>query len=120
MVEDEQRMARMYKQVFEVAGFEMKLALTSEEGWEKLEEEKPDLVLLDILLPGEDGVSFLRKLRESEEYGDLSVFVLSNYDVPETKEEVAELGVEAYLMKANFTPARLVEEVKKHLAPDKT
>lgn len=115
LVEDEKKMAEMYKKVFDKEGFKMNLALTSEEGWKALEEEKPDLLLLDVLLPGESGVSFLKKLRGKEEYEDLPVLVLSNYDVPEIQKEAMELGAKGYLMKANFVPKTLVKEVRKHL-----
>jgi len=115
LVEDEVKMAEMYKQVFEKNGFKMELAFDGEKGWEMLKKSKPDLILLDVLLPGENGIGFLRRLRENSEFKDLPVIVLSNYDVPETKEEAKQLKALAYLMKADFIPQTLVKEVKSYL-----
>ncbi len=116
LIEDEKEMAEMYRDVFKRAGFEIKLALTAEEGWELLEKEQFDLILLDLLLPKESGLSFLKRLRENEKTEKLPVVVLSNYDAADTRDKAFELGIEAYLMKANFVPKTLVKEIKKHLS----
>ncbi len=106
----------MYRDVFEAAGFEIRLALTAEEGWTELKGEEFDLILLDLLLPKESGLSFLKRLREKEKTRELPVVVLSNYDATDTKDKAYDLGIEAYLMKANFTPKTLVDEIKKYLS----
>lgn len=115
LIEDEQGLARMYKHMFETNGVEMELALTAEEGRQKLEESRPDLILLDILLPKKSGLEFLAEIRAEEEFKDLPVIVLSNYDAVETKTKAEKFGIEAYLMKADYTPSQLKEKVQEIL-----
>jgi len=115
LIEDEIEMAEMYRDKFLEAGFEVTLAFTSEEGLEMVKKERPDLIVLDILLPTENGISFLAKLRKSPKTSNLIVVALSNYDEPNTKKEAFDLGVKDYLIKTEFTPKKLVEEIKKYL-----
>lgn len=115
LIEDEHGLAKMYQDVFQREGYEVRLALTAEDGRKMLDEDRPDLVLLDILLPEKDGVTFLAELREVEEYKDLPVVILSNYDAMETRDKAEAHGIKAYLMKADYTPKALVEEIKKYL-----
>lgn len=116
LIEDEVEMAEMYQEVFEKAGFKMILAFDVKRGLEKTKKEKPDLILLDILLPVENGISFLEKMRKDPEIAKISVIALSNYDQPKTKKEAFKLGVKNYLIKTEFTPKTLVEEIKKYLS----
>jgi DNA-binding response OmpR family regulator len=114
IIEDEIILAEMYKEKLEKEGFEVFLASEIEEGIEIAKKEKPDLILLDILLPRENGVSFLEKIKE-EEIKDIPVVAFSNYDDPETKKRAFELGVKEYLIKANYTPREIVEKIKNYL-----
>lgn len=115
IIEDELILAEMYKEKFESAGIDTDFVLTSEEAFEYLKKEKPDLILLDILLPRENGIYFLNKLKGNKEISKIPVVVLSNYDEPKTKKEAFELGVKAYLIKTQYTPKELLEEIKKFL-----
>lgn len=115
LVEDEIEMARMYQDKFSEAGYDMILAFTAEEGLAKAKKEKPDLIILDILLPTENGISFLEKMKKRSEIAKIPVVALSNYDEPKTKMAAFELGVKDYLIKTDFTPKTLIEEIKKYL-----
>jgi DNA-binding response OmpR family regulator len=114
IIEDEIVLAEMYKEKLEKEGFEVFLASEIEEGIEIAKKERPDLILLDILLPRENGVSFLEKIKK-EEIKDIPVVAFSNYDDPETKKRAFELGVKEYLIKANYTPGEIVEKIKNYL-----
>jgi len=116
LVEDERPMAQMYKDKFVEAGFDVVLAFTASEAITKVKKEKPDLVVLDILLPTDNGISFLAKLRKEVEVAKIPVVALSNYDEPKTKKEAFKLGVKNYLLKTDYTPKTLVEEIKKYLS----
>jgi len=118
-IEDEKEMAKMYLDKFVEAGFETTVAFTAEEGLEKAKKEKPDLIVLDILLPTENGVSFLGKLRKDSEVAATPVVALSNYDEPRTKREAFALGAKDYLLKTDFTPRQLVNKIKKYLPEQK-
>lgn len=115
IVEDESWLGEVYKEKLEREGFEVILAETAEEGFEIAKKEKPDLVLLDILLPYESGVDFLKKLKKDPEISQTKVLAFSNYDEPKTKNEVLSLGVLEYVMKTDFTPDEFVEKIKTYL-----
>jgi two-component system alkaline phosphatase synthesis response regulator PhoP len=113
IIEDEKILAEMYRDKFEEEGYEIRLAFSSEEAFDYLKREKPDLILLDILLPGESGIGFLKKFKEIKRLSKIPVVAFSNYDEPKTKKEALELGAKAYLIKTQYTPKGLLEEVKK-------
>jgi two-component system alkaline phosphatase synthesis response regulator PhoP len=115
IIEDEKILAGMYKEKLEMEGFEVVLAFDVKEGIEIAKREKPNLILLDILLPGENGVSFLKKQKEDKEISEIPVIAFSNYDDPKTKKEAAELGVKEYLIKASHTPAKVIEKIRQYL-----
>lgn len=115
IVEDEKILAEMYKDKFTQGGFEVILALSAEEGFELIHKEKPDLILLDILLPKENGIGFLAKLRKDSQFAETPVVAFSNYDDPITKREAFKLGVKAYLIKTSYTPQEIVEKIKDYL-----
>ena len=115
LIEDEKILAEMYKDRFTRAGFEVFLAFESREGLELAKKEKPDLIILDILLPRENGIVFLNWLRKDEEISSIPVVAFSNYDDLATKRKAAKLGVKDYLIKTNYTPQEIVEKVKGYL-----
>jgi DNA-binding response OmpR family regulator len=114
-IEDEPMLAEMYKDKFEEAGFQVVLAFTAEEGLELTKKEKPDLVMLDILLPKGNGIFFLEKRKEDKELLKIPVIAFSNYDDPEAKKRAKELGAKAYLIKTDYTPQQIVEKIREYL-----
>ena len=117
LVEDERVLAEMYQDRLIKEGFEVFLAFDSEGALKllKKKEKKPDLILLDILLPEENGVFFLEELRKNKDTASLLVVAFSNYDDPEIKKKTIELGAKEYLIKANYTPSEIVAKIKEYL-----
>jgi len=115
IIEDEKVLAEMYRDKFTRAGFEVILAFDSEEGIILAKKEKPDLIVLDILLPKENGITFLTWLRKEPEIFSIPVVAFSNYDDPETKRQAVKLGVKDYLIKTSYTPQGIVEKIKEYL-----
>lgn len=115
IVEDEEVLRDMYIEKFTQAGYEVVAAGNAKTGIELAKNEKPNLILLDILLPKENGVYLLRKIRKMGRISSTQVVAFSNYDDPETKKEVLELGVSDYLIKTNFTPQEIVQRVTTYL-----
>lgn len=115
IIEDEKILAEMYKEKIEKEGFEVFLAFDSKEGLELAKKKKPDLILLDILLPGENGVSLLKKIKKDPEIFQIPILAFSNYDDQFTKKETLGLGAKDYLIKANYTPKEIVERIKNYL-----
>ena len=114
IVEDEKVLAEMYRDKLKAADFQVNLAFSSEEGIEILKKKKIDLVLLDILLPKENGITFLKKMKQVKNASKIPVVAFSNYDDSETKKEALKLGAKDYLIKTQFTPKELLEEIKKY------
>jgi DNA-binding response OmpR family regulator len=112
IIEDEKMLAQMYKEKLEKENFKVHLAFDSREGINLAKKEKPDLILLDILLPKENGISFLKSQRSDPEISSIPVIVISNYDNPKIKEEAIKLGAKGYLLKTDYTPKQLVEKIK--------
>lgn len=115
LIEDEKILGDMYKEKFAEAGFEVLRAIDSEEGINLAKKEKPDLIVLDILLPKENGITFLGWLKKDPEISSIPVVAFSNFDDPTAKKEALKLGAKEYLIKTNFTPQQIVEKIKSYL-----
>lgn len=115
IVEDEKMLADMYKQKLELSGFKVFSAYDAEEGFKVAKKVKPDLILLDMLLPRENGIGLLGKIRKEAEISRILVIAFSNYDDAQTKKEAAELGAKDYLIKTNHTPQEVVAKIKEYL-----
>lgn len=115
IIEDEKILRDMYVQKLSRAGFDVLSVAGAEEGLETAKKEKPDLILLDILLPKESGIFFLKKLREDPDITQSEVVAFSNFDDPDAREEAERLQVKDYLIKTDYTPKEIVEKIKEYL-----
>ncbi len=115
IIEDEKMLAEMYRDRFTHEGFEVYSAFDAEEGMEMVKKIKPDLILLDILLPRANGTDFLEDLRKDKDLAETKVIAYSNYDDAKSKEVAEELGAKEYLIKTNYTPKEVVEIVRRHI-----
>ncbi len=98
------------------SGVEVFPMVNGEEGLAKSKEVHPDLILLDIVLPGMTGFEFLEKLRAEPELAKVPVVVLSNLSADTDKEKARSLGVIAYLVKADFSLSEISEAVSEILS----
>ena len=114
-VEDEMALQKTFKDVLNEEGYEMLSAFDGEIGLRMSKEKKPDLILLDLILPKIDGFEFLEKLKADPETKDIPVIILTNLERTEDIERALELGATTYLVKANYTLKEVVEKVKKAL-----
>lgn len=112
LIEDEPALVDLYKAKFSKEGFNVISALDSESGLQMARMEKPDFIILDILLPVRNGIAFLKKLRTEPEIAKIPVFVFSCFDEQEIKNQAFGLGVEDYMLKTKYTPDQLVEKIK--------
>lgn len=115
IIEDEKILAEMYHDTFVEAGFNVISAIESKEALKITKKEKPDLIILDILLPRESGLFFLEWLKKDPEISKIPVIIFTNYDGVEARRKALDLGIKDYLIKADFTPQQFVEKVKKYL-----
>ena len=115
LVEDEKILAEMYQEKLVQSGFEVFSAFSAEEGLELIKNDSIDLVVLDILLPKENGIFFLKQKKSNPKILDIPVIVFSNYNDPDARKKAEEYGAADYLIKTSFTPEQLVQEVNKYL-----
>jgi len=115
IIEDEKLLADMYQDIFIQSGYKTFLAPTAEDGIKLAKREKPDLILLDILLPKDNGIDFLKKLKTDPQISSSKVIAFSNYEEPKTVREAYDLGVKDYLLKTDFNPKEIVERVERYL-----
>ncbi len=92
--------------------YEVSEAIDGEEGLKKTREEKPDLILLDLILPGIDGFEVLTEIKKDPQLSEIPVIILSNLGQTDDIEKGLKLGAIDYLVKAHFTPAEIIEKVK--------
>lgn len=114
IVEDDQFLRDLCVQKLQREGFRVLEAIDGSEGLKLVESERPDAVLLDIILPGIDGFDVLRKIREHKEQAvaKTPVILLSNLGQESDVKKGMKLGANDYLIKANFTIDEIIEKVK--------
>jgi DNA-binding response OmpR family regulator len=115
IVEDDQAISQMYRIKFESEGFSVETAENGKLGLELCESMKPDVVLLDLMMPEMNGDEMLAKLRKTTWGKSIKVVILTNMGEQEIPEDVKKLGVEAVILKADMTPRQVAELVKSHL-----
>ncbi len=115
IVEDEESLAQMYQTKFENEGYEVLVANDGSEGIEKAKKEKPDIILLDIILPKKDGFMVLKELKADKTTANIKIIMLTNLGQDEDVTKGKKLGALDYLVKANLTPAQLVDKVAEYL-----
>jgi DNA-binding response OmpR family regulator len=115
IVEDDVAISQMYRIKFEAEGYEVNTAENGKLGMDLIQEMKPDIVLLDLMMPEMDGEEMLTKLRKSSYGKDLKVIILTNMGESEAPASIKQMNVEAFILKANMTPRQVAELVKEHL-----
>ncbi len=112
IIEDDKFLRELIAQKLIKEGYDISEAIDGEEGVKKIKEEKPDLILLDLILPGIDGFEVLSKVREDPDMVKIPVIILSNLGQKEDVERGLKLGAVDYLIKAHFTPGEIIEKIK--------
>lgn len=117
LAEDEPFLSGMYQTKLKIEGFDVAAAADGEEALAKLEKEKFDVVLLDIMMPKLNGFEVLNNIRNgaNKELAKIPVIILTNLGQKTDIEKGLLLGANDYIVKANFTPAEVVDKIKKHL-----
>lgn len=113
LVEDDPFLIEIYSKKLAEAGFFAEVVSNGEEVLAKVKEKKPELVILDIVLPQVDGWEILQQIKQDPELKNTKIVILSNLGQKEEVEKGIESGAEKYLIKAHFTPSQVVEEIKK-------
>ena len=115
IVEDDQIVGNIYRHKFQVEGFQVALATDGEAGLTAVKEIKPDVVILDLMLPKLNGVEILKKMRAEPTTKSIPVIVLSNAYLSSLVQEAWKAGANHCMIKASCTPKQLVELVNRTL-----
>jgi CheY-like chemotaxis protein len=116
LVDDDPMIVRMYSRKLEHGGYKVNLAFNGEEGVASAKKDKPDIILLDIMMPKMNGIEALKKLKADAELKDVPVLILTNLgDRPEDVEKAKKIGALEYLVKANIQLEDLMSVIKKYL-----
>ncbi len=116
IVEDEITLLTILKDKFSLEGFRVLATQSGEKAYELTKEEKPDLILTDLIMYPLDGISLIRKIRDSGEWGrKVPCVILSNEKRDDLKIEISELNISKYISKADIPIDMIVEQVKELL-----
>lgn len=115
LIEDEDYIRELYKRQLDLEGFLTDAFGTGKEGLAALSQAHYDLILLDIMLPDINGLQILKQVKLNATTKDIPVVLLTNLGQDVVIKEGFELGAEGYLIKASYTPAQIVQEVKNFL-----
>ncbi len=112
-IEDEAAIQKTFADALEKEDFEITSALDGEIGLRLAKEKKPDLILLDLILPKMNGFQVLQALKADEETKNVPVIVLTNLEQMKDIQKAIDLGARTYLVKSNYNLSEVVSMVKK-------
>jgi len=119
IVEDDKFLRELISKKLISEEFKIEEAIDGEEGLKKLQEMKPDIILLDLILPGLDGFEVLERIKDNPATGSIPVLILSNLGQKDEIEKGLKLGAVDFLVKAHFTPEEIVQKIKQVLEKKK-
>ena len=111
IAEDDEFIRDIYNRIFSMNGYTVHLAVNGVEALEKLEELVPDLILLDIMMPYQNGKEVFKKIKLNEKLKNVPVVFLTNVSAQDDMEQELLDQADKYLIKAHFTPKEVLEEV---------
>ncbi|OGZ17280.1 MAG: hypothetical protein A2Z78_01515 [Candidatus Nealsonbacteria bacterium RBG_13_36_15] len=114
-IEDESALQKTLGEILQQEGYQIISALDGKIGLESANDQKPDLILLDLILPKLHGLEVLKKLMDNPKTKKIPVIVLTNLEDAEGVEKALELGATTYLVKENYSLDEVVDKVKKTL-----
>lgn len=117
LIEDEEMLSGLLKRKLEENGYEVTVAFDGEEGLNIMKKQRPDLVLLDIVMPKMGGFEVMQEMNKTRDLKlkDLPVVVVSNSGQPVEIDRAKEMGIRDYLIKTQFDPQEVIDKVNKIL-----
>lgn len=111
IIEDDLPLYNLYKTELELKGYEVSNVSDGNLGFEAVKSQAPDLLLLDLMLPGKNGLQILEELKAQAETKSVRVVMLTNFGNEDNVGKALELGAEDYIMKYNIVPSELSDKV---------
>lgn len=115
IIEDNEYMGRMYQNMLTLENYSVELASSGAKGLEKALIEKPDLILLDIIMPKINGIQVLQKLKDNPQTKNIPVVVLTVVGEKEIVDKCLKLGAVGYMIKSSLNLEELLSEIKSYL-----
>lgn len=112
LVEDEKEIRELYAQYLGDMGYTVISAEDGNVALQKAVAEEWDIMLLDIMLPGQDGIQVLKMVKANERLRDRPVIALTNLNIESVVNEIFDLGADGFLVKSEITPDKIVNEVE--------
>ena len=116
IVEDEEVLEQMYEARFTKEGYDVSKAKTAEKALEIAKKDKPDFILLDIILLESTGITFLQERMKDPKLNKIPVLAFSAYNDEKTKKQALQLGVLDYFLKTDYTPNTLIKWINNFLS----
>lgn len=116
IIEDDPLMQRMYQKAFAFDGYEVSVAGDGVEGLEKVRSEKPTIILLDVMMPKQNGLDTLAKIKADPDLKGTPVIMLTNLAGSADAEKALKLGAVKYIIKSEQEPKQVVAMVKEILS----
>lgn len=117
-IEDESVLQKTFGAILKKEGYEMVSALNGDVGFDLAKNKKPDLILLDLVLPKTHGFDVLKQLKEDKDTKEIPIIVLTNLEGIGDVDKAIELGATTYLIKAEYSLEEIVEKIKKALGEE--
>ena len=115
MVDDDEALRQLYSAELITKGYQVVVASDGDEALEKAKTEKPNLILLDVMMPKTDGIVALTKIKQEPELKDIPILMLTNFGQENLVKQAFDLGAADYLLKYKVTPAEMSEKVDQTL-----
>lgn len=115
IIEDNEYLGRMYQNLFSLSNYDVEWTVSGEEGLRMVKQAKPDLILLDVIMPKMNGIQVLEKLKTDPETKDIIVVLLTVIGENEVIKKCLNLGANGYIIKSSLNLNQLLEEVKSYL-----
>src|SRR3990167_9285690 len=112
MVDDDKMLIDLYKERLELAGYQVEISRDGEEGLAKVHEVKPDIVLLDIMMPKVNGYEALASIKSDPATKDVPVIILSALMRDVNKSKAVESGADDYILRENAVPADVIQKIE--------
>ncbi len=115
LIEDEKIMINLLEKKLSQEGYEVTVSVNGEEGLKKMKEDKPDIILLDIIMPKMGGFEVMEEMNKDEQLKKIPVIIISNSGQPVELGKAKELGASDWLIKTEFDPQEVIEKVVKQI-----
>ena len=110
LIEDDENLRKLYQTELELLGAEVHQAADGKQGLNLAKVQKPDLIIMDVILPEKIGLNVLKELKEDEHTRTIPVIIISNYDQGDNPKKALDLGAVKFLSKQQYTPEQVAKE----------